>query len=98
MSVRAVTSTRNIAQKTKLANAALEILMSVSQARVVTVPASMNYSNIAVTVPALATRARTAKLKLTNVHLAPVTRKTALMVSTTSRVSASLDTTANVVT
>ena len=81
----------------KLVNIALEILLSVSQARVVTAPVSMNYSNIAVTVPILATRVHTATLKLTNVHLTPVTRETALMVSTTSRVSASLDTTGNIV-
>ena len=71
--------------------------MSVSQARVVTAPVSM-YSNITVTVPTLATRVRTATSTLTNAHLTRVTRETALMASTTSRVSASLDTTGNVVT
>ena len=92
-----VKSTWNIAQKTRLANLALEMLMSVSQARVVTAPASMNYWNIAVTVPILATRAQTAQLTLTNAHLTRVTRETALTAQTTSRVSVLLDTTENVV-
>ena len=78
MSVHAVTSTPNIVQKMKQVNLALEILMSVSQTRVVTAPVSMNYSNIAVTVPTLATRVRIATMILTNAHLALVTRETAL--------------------
>ena len=97
MTVHAVILTWNIVQKTELANLALEILMSVGQARVVTDPASMNYSNIDVTVPTLATTVQPVILTLTNVHLIPVTRETVLMASTISCVSASLDTAGNVV-
>ena len=78
MSVHVVKSMWNIAQKMKLVNHALEMSTSVSQTRVVTAPVSMNYSNIAVTVPTLATRVRIATMILTNAHLALVTRETAL--------------------